>query len=170
LIRNPVRHFEFSRPRPPLPRPSPARGEGRLFVALRAGVLRFWIPGQARNDERVSSIAALSSHRRAYLYNPPQKLLRRFASKFYDSGFRVRPGMTKYWGFAGRRGLASVGGICRGTARRALAGGKPCGVCGVYAASPSAEAGGDFWECPVGTWFRGFAGRVSAIRRKNKGE
>jgi hypothetical protein len=51
LIRNPVRHSEFSRPPPPLPRPSPARGRGGC--------------------------------------------LRRVAPEFYDSGFRVKPGMTR---------------------------------------------------------------------------
>jgi hypothetical protein len=36
---------------PPLPRPSPARGEGWLLAARCAGVLRFWIPDRVRNDE-----------------------------------------------------------------------------------------------------------------------
>jgi hypothetical protein len=41
-----------------MPRPLPAlraaffrEGRRKILAALRAGVLRFWIPGQARNDE-----------------------------------------------------------------------------------------------------------------------
>jgi hypothetical protein len=82
--------------------------------------------------------------------------LRRVAPGFYDSGFRVKPGMTKGWGARRAWGLASLGGGCGGVACNASTGvGNPYGVGGCGVAFPRLKPGVIFGDVPTGHfWFR----------------
>jgi hypothetical protein len=74
--------------------------------------------------------------------------MRRFAPEVYDSGFRVKPGMTRV--FLRVVDLALGGGVCRGN---------PYGVGFVGLPFPPVETGGYCWDVPTGHGFQMTEGR-----------